>query len=268
MSGWAGIETFADVSFLGGDREEKLDAYLPDLAPWPGLRPAVIVIHGGGWAQGDKAEPRQRKIAAALTERGYAVFSINYRLTHFSGEILKSPPVRSCWPDCLHDCLAAVRFVRANAASWRVDPARLAFFGLSAGAHLALLAAGTALRDRDVLSTVSAIISFYGPHDVREIGSRWHFGEPCEDAIAVREAASPVLHFGPGLPPVFVAHGLEDQTVPVRFARELAAGLERHGVACESHLLPGAGHGFDLDSPFADLRAPVAAFLARHLAFF
>ncbi len=262
-------ETFAkkhgDLAFLSPDRDEKLDAYLPDEERWPGHRPAVVLIHGGGWVKGDKAEPRQTQIAATLTRRGFAVFSINYRLTQFSGEILKSQPVRSCWPECLDDCRAAVRFVRQGAERWRVDPRRIALFGLSAGAHLAMLAAVTAYRENDLSSAVSSVIEFYGPHDLREIGSRWHFGEPLPDPAAIRAAASPVQYFAPGMPPLFLAHGLEDKTVPVYFARAIVEEFRRHGVPCEAHLIAHGVHGFSLSSPQADLRAPVLSFLEKTL---
>lgn len=256
---------FPDVAFLPPNRAEKLDVYFPDPGSWPGRRPAIILIHGGGWAKGDKAEPRQRQIGERLAGVGYAVFSINYRLTQFAGEILKSPPIRTCWPDCLEDCVAAVAFVRENADKWTVAPERIALFGLSAGGHLALLTAGHLVSDQKTERPVSAVLSFYGPHDVRELGSKWQFGEPCDDPVAVREAASPIRYFNRSFPPVFVAHGLEDRTVPIEFSEEIVELLGREGVPCESHFIPGAGHGFDLDTSGVSLSIPVISFLRKHL---
>src|SRR5688572_3661461 len=110
-----------DVAYLAPDRSEKLDLYLP-ADPAPGkLSPALVWIHGGGWTGGTKNEARAKNVCGTLAEAGYVAVSIDYRL----GE--------RAWPTNLHDCKNAVRFLRANADRYHVDPNRIAVAGGSAG---------------------------------------------------------------------------------------------------------------------------------------
>lgn len=268
MSHFAGISVHRDVPFLADDRGESLDAYLPDPRIWRGPHPVVIVVHGGGWAKGDKSEHRQIEIAEVLVTNGYAVFSINYRLTEFSGEILKSPVTRSSWPDCLNDCREALRFVSSQAEVWNLDPARIALFGLSAGAHLALLTSLTTGHPiLDVLHgrfPVACVVYFYGVFDLPQIGGRWKFGERHADPKAVRRLASPASHLCPEAPPIFVAHSRADTTIPVAQSLQLLEKLGALGVPHRSRILESAPHGFGIRSEFGDLRPEVLAFLADH----
>lgn len=257
-----------DVKFLSDDRMECLDAYLPDSQVWSGPHPVVVVIHGGGWAKGDKAERRQVEISRDLAANGYAVFAINYRLTEFSGEILKSAPTRSCWPDCLHDCREALRFASTQKAAWNLDPSRTALFGLSAGAHLALLCAVTTghpeLDRTDGSFPVSCVIYFYGVFKLPEIGARWRFGELHPDPAAVRRQASPATHLGTACPPVLVFHGDADATVPVTQSFELSRRLEDLKVPHRTRILEAAPHGFGIRSEAGDLRREILMFLGDH----
>ena len=117
----------ADVSYLAPDRAEKLDLYLP-AAPTKGtLSRAVVWIHGGGWTGGVKTENRAKEICATLAAAGYVAVSVDYRLG------------AGAWPHNLHDCKNAVRFLRAHAAKYQLDPERIAVAGGSAGGHLALM---------------------------------------------------------------------------------------------------------------------------------
>ncbi len=128
-----------------------------------GGRPAVIFIHGGGWRMGDKNQSRVRFVE--LAERGYVVFSINYRL---SGQAV--------FPACVEDCKAAVRWVRANAGTYNVDGERIGLWGASAGAHLAALMAVSSdaefrTADRgDQSSRVSCVVAYFGVYDLRDVG--------------------------------------------------------------------------------------------------
>jgi len=265
----SGSGVHRDVPFLAGDRGERLDAYLPDPGIWRGPHPVVIVIHGGGWAKGDKAERRQVEIAELLVGNGYAVFSINYRLMEFAGEILKSPVTRSCWPDCLNDCREALRFSSGRAEAWNLDPSRIALFGLSAGAHLALLTSlTTGHPELDVLPRrfpVACVVYFYGVFDLLPIGGRWKFGEMHTAPRAVRHLASPATHLCRGAPPILVVHSKADATVPVAQSLQLLEKLEMHGVPHRSRILDSAPHGFGIRTEFGDLRPEILAFLADHI---
>src|SRR5687767_114322 len=124
-----------DLSFLAAGRAEKLDLYLPETPPAGKLFPAVVWIHGGGWAGGTKNEARAKNICGILARAGYVAISVDYRL----GE--------GAWPTNLFDCKNAVRFLRAHAAEYHLDPNRIAVAGGSAGGHLALMVALTTGRE-------------------------------------------------------------------------------------------------------------------------
>lgn len=112
-----------DVPYLGEGRIEKADLYIP-VERGTTLRPAVVDIHGGGWAKGDKGDRREVNICTNLAANGYVAMSINYRLQTQHG-----PPA---WPQNLHDCKTAVRWLRASAGRLRVDPGKIGVIGGSA----------------------------------------------------------------------------------------------------------------------------------------
>lgn len=267
-----------DVEFLEPGRMEKLDLYLP----FPASRapvPAVVWIHGGGWIDGDKARAREKNIGSILASDGFVVASINYRL---------GP---DAWPQNLLDCKNAVRFLRANAKKYGIDPDRIAVMGGSAGGHLALMTGFTAGQQSlepavpypGVSSAVSAIGDFYGVTNHLTRQETDSTGKPTgrtrqpkhEEEIfgpdrAVWAAASPVNHVRPGIPPVLVLHGKADATVDFGQSVELVEKLRTHGVPHEFIELDSIGHTFDLQfwsnrrMP-RDLSGPVLRFLDRHL---
>jgi acetyl esterase/lipase len=263
-----GATLTSNVPFLPDHRSERLDLWLPDPALFGGPRPAVVLIHGGGWAKGDKAEYRQRQTAEWLASEGYAVLSVNYLLSKFAGEILKSQPTRSCWPECLHDCRAALLMAGERAKLWNIDPNRISLLGFSAGAHLALLTAVTnghpELDRHGGKATAACVLAFYGIYDLHPLASRWCFGEPAENPQQLQRQASPVSYLHANVPPVFLAHGESDKTVPVQQTSLLAEKLAELKVPHDVILLPKAPHGFRITSEFGDLRPSVLAFLEAH----
>jgi acetyl esterase/lipase len=276
----AGIVVQPDVAYLAADRKERLDLYLPADRSRPVA--AVVWVHGGGWMNGDRARAREKNIGYTLASWGYAVASISYTLG------------KGAWPHNLHDVKNAVRFLRVHGAQYGIDPDRLAVAGGSAGGHLALLAGFTAGKDWEptapypgVSNAVRAIVDFYGPtHHLsrvkadkqgratteRHMGNAvdvFAGGDPSNHAALV--ASSPVTHVAPGVPPVFIVHGLADPTVFHGQSTELAEALSKAGVPHELILLSGVGHTFDLDTwndrPLGhDLRTPVRRFLDQWLA--
>ena len=276
-----------NVAFLAPDRAEKLDIYLP-AAPAAGapLAPAVVWIHGGGWVGGTKNEARAKNICTTLAAAGYVAVSIDYRL----GD--------GAWPTNLHDCKNAVRFLRAHAAEYRLDPNRIAVAGGSAGGHLALMVGltgddpafeptGTTTPYPGVSSSVRAIGNFYGITNLLTRQKTDAKGKPTGELVdggaakvygATREAdpalwrkVSPVTHVRKNSPPVMILHGRADATVDYEQAVELAAVLKQQGVSHELHLIDGIGHTFDLQTwnkkPLPqDLRPIFLAFLERNLA--
>lgn len=277
----AGVEVRKDVVFLSADREEKLDVYLPPGWSPDDRRPALVWIHGGGWFGGSKENRREVNVCRALARAGYVSVSVDYRL----GD--------GAWPQNLRDCRDGVRFLRARAREWGVDPARIAVAGGSAGGHLALMVAYTAgAADAGsgsgypgVSSAVTCVIDLYGITDLRKRrvtnpdgtltderrpgGPAQVFGTTDLDSDRLR-AASPVAHVTAESPPTLILHGRADTTVDYGQAMLLAAALERHGVPHQLVLIDGVGHTFDLHSwkgqPIpVDVEGVVLRFLHRYL---
>ena len=263
-----------DIPFLGEERSEKMDAYLPpDSFSRP--VPAVIFIHGGGWTGGHRSDGVPAGICRTLAKNGYAAFSIDYRLnTASKTEDGKTVITKVVWPENFYDCNTAVRYVRKNAEKFGVDPDRIAIMGASAGAHLALLVAATADSAKwnagglytETGNDLAAVVEFYGRHDVSR-DRRQHIAgsTPEETAVNVTDA-SPVTHLTAAMPPVLAVQGDADKIVPVTYGRELVERLKTLGVPHEYIEIPGAGHSFDLKPPQQDLTPAVLDFLSRYLA--
>lgn len=263
-----------DIAYLGDERAEKLDAYLPP-PEFAGPHPAVLVIHGGGWRIGDKAQGREVDFGRTLSARGYAVFSINYLLNAEEKDPVtgRLTPRRIAWPQNFHDCKSALRWIRAEAARHHVDPSRIAVMGGSAGGHLAMLVGATvddAAGNRHGLYTeqsnaVSCILNFYGQYDVRGQSVSPLLGAPGDVVLAESAAASPVTYLTANTPPMFITHGTADDIIPVERSRLLAAHLRKLGAEFEYIEIEGAPHSYGLQPKQRDLRPDVFAFLEKHL---
>jgi acetyl esterase/lipase len=247
------IETHAiDYGSADGHRLQ-----LDILAPEPradALMPAVVYIHGGGWAGGERVWTPNR----ILAEAGFFTVSISYRFSH-----------QAIFPAQIHDVKAAIRWVRANAGRYGVDPARIGIWGHSAGGHLAALAAVTAgmpeLEGQGGNpghdSSVQAVIPISAPldflvdwyavqripvgHDTAGV-IRQLFGGLPEHRRDLARLASPLWHAGPDSPPHLLIHGELDDVVPVSQARAYVSALRRLGQPrAELIELPGVDHMAD-----------------------
>ena len=250
-----------------GGRDLVCDVYRPPGDVPPGGRPAVLLVHGGSWRQGDRSQLRGYGIL--LGRAGYVCVAPEYRLL---GE--------SPWPAAIEDVKAALRWVRASAASLGVDAGRIAVEGNSAGAHLALLAAGTpdvaALEgsggNEGVSSSVAAVVAVYAPTSFFADASLRESGglpflvlaeEGDEEAAAL---ASPVRHVSPSFPPTFLVHGTTDTTVPVSASVRMYEALVEAGVPTELHLYAEQPHAFDAQPQFGrQVAAEMLLFLDRYL---
>jgi acetyl esterase/lipase len=272
-----------DLPYADLSPAQKLDIYWP--AEGDGPFPVILSIHGGAFMGGDK---RDIQVIPMLegTRRGYAVVSLNYRM---SGE--------ACFPALVHDVKAAIRWVRANAATYLLDPDRLATWGGSAGGYLSLMAGVTAgLPELEDLSLgnpalscrVQAVVDWFGPTNfllmdeqlaasgLAPIPGEEHSGPHSPESLLLGQQitrvpelvrlANPETYVRPGLPPFFIQHGDRDNTVPhqqsVNMANRLAAVLGPGGVTLE--LLPGVGHGGPAFETAENL-AKVFAFLDQAL---
>jgi acetyl esterase/lipase len=270
-SATASVKETQDIPYLGKGRKEKLDAYLPILSDGQ-LAPAVVYIHGGGWAIGDKASGKERAIPIALSKEGYAVFSINYHLTRFAGKKWKSEIKTPGWPQNIYDCKSAVRYVRKNAAKYKIDPNRIAVMGSSAGGHLALLTAlsyeNQKLNDgalyTDVSCRVKCVISLCGIPDIRIWGGDAFMGSDPKANAQEWALASPVTHLSEKSPPIMLIHGDKDLTVDVSLSTKFAEMLTQKKHPHKLIIVKNAGHNLQLKSKANDLTPNVVKFLDKY----
>ena len=220
-----------------------------------GKHPALVVVHGGSWRNGDKGEGSTDPTITnrIFAGRGITVYDIEYRLVP-----------GSTFPAQLEDVICALGYIRAHAAADNVDPERVALLGRSAGAHLALLAAYRAGHDPvpdgcGPPATVRGVISLYGPTDlaydqrvpaipdlIGGSGAIEDFLGGTPDALpALYAQATPQSALDHPVPPTLLIHGLADQIVKPHNSSSLAAALSRNGAAVALVELPWAGHGFD-----------------------
>ena len=260
-----GITIEQDVEYGNVDGDSlTLDAYLPEQG---GPHPAIVHIHGGGWRNGDKSS--YAVDAVTWAKAGVASFSLNYRLSTVA-----------TYPAAIDDCVAAVKFIRANSARFNIDIDRMAVRGGSAGGHLALMmaflepnadetnAAGQPIKNRFVCAATK--------NPPTDLSAADMAGEPALVAFmagTVEEHSddyrqgSPVTHVSVDDPPVLMMHGTEDRTVPYTQATLLEALLKQTGVPVELITVQGAGHGLRNGAPEA-VRAALQRendFIAEHL---
>ena len=279
----AGLEVHADLEY--GTREDGTLLTLDVCAPAPEVstrvvsrrsstteaaaRPAVVSIHGGSWARGDKANADWRNVCLWLASEGFVAASVNYRLV---------PDAR--FPAAIDDVALAVEWLRApeQAERFGIDPAWIGAFGGSAGGNLAALLGTSGEGDLDEGSRVAAVAELSGPMGLTaaELGadgaSTWlqsivgdYLG--CTPGAAAEECpqstdASPASRIDPSDPPFFIGHA-EHEVVPAGQSTRFAAALAAAGVPVEVAVVPGDLHSIGiLDEA---LRARVAAFLHAHL---
>ncbi|MDQ5871045.1 MAG: alpha/beta hydrolase [Acidobacteriota bacterium] len=258
-------KTWDIVYANAGDTELRLDLVQPAAAKEPG--PAVLVIHGGAWREGAKEE--NRKLLIDFARRGYVAISPQYRF---------SPKDR--FPAQVLDVKAAVRWIRSNASSLKVDPARIGAMGFSAGGHLALMLGLTGPADgfdagvpaSAPSSRVQAVVGFYPPVDLAapdfsEFAKglvKDFLGASAKERPDLAAKASPLTFVDRGDAPVLLFQGTSDELVPesqtVRFARALTTA----GVKGRVELLVGAKHGF-AGEEYTEAMEDTFAFFARHL---
>jgi acetyl esterase/lipase len=237
---------FRDLVYSTHPRPLRLDLYTPEgTSP----HPVVVWVHGGGWQSGSKTVAPNHP-ALRQRSRGYAVASVEYRL---SGE--------ATFPAQIQDVKAAVRYLRANADRFGLDPDRFAAWGSSAGAHLVALlgtSAGAppfddpAQGNASLSSAVQAVVDWFGPTDFRLQSASHQLPDSPESRLLgcavplcperVREA-NPVSYVGPADPPFLIQHGSRDATVEPVSSEVLHAALLAAGVPSTHVVLPGAGHG-------------------------
>ena len=272
---------FANVVYASKSSAQKVDLFLPSTGKGP--FPLIIKIHGGAFKSGDKA--MEESAVPSYTAKGYAVASLNYRLS-----------CEAIYPAAVQDVKAAVRFLRANATKYKLDPNRFAAWGESAGANLAAMIAvtGSVQSDLDdatlgnakVSSAVQAMVGWYGPYDFLSMDAQFKASPPAAcngtaqshdpadspesiysggtiQTTAAAKKASPITWVATAkkLPPFILATGDSDCLVPNQQSSTFNAALIKAGATSSFTLLKGASHG---DSAFDTTQtAPALAFLKK-----
>ncbi len=234
-------------------------------------RPVIVFIHGGAWRGGDKSNGHGNLIPFAASGN-YFCASVGYRLT---GEAI--------WPAQIHDCKAAIRWLKANAQKYNIDPEKIGVWGPSAGGHLvSLLGTSGDVKELegsngspDRTSRVACVVDFFGPSDFlafakfkrtempasRESPESTLFGGKVEEKRELARQASPVTYASADDPPFLIVHGTDDPLVPLEQAELMYSALKKAGADATFVKILGGGHGFG--GPEVDAR--VRAFFARHL---
>jgi acetyl esterase/lipase len=258
-----------DIEYVpGGHERQRLDLYLPKEADPSGKRPLIVWVHGGAWLGGNKERPP----ALRFVNQGYAVASINYRLSQ-----------QAIFPAQIEDCKAAIRWLRANASQYHYDPNRIGVWGASAGGHLvALLGTTGDVKGFDVgpnagvSSRVQAVCDFFGPtdftkmssfpstmkHDAPDSPESKLIGGPIQENKDKVQRANPITYVTKDDPPFLIVHGDKDPLVPHNQSEILLDALQKAGVEASLYTVPGGGHGGFKDPQVDTL---VASFFQKHL---
>lgn len=248
-------------------RELKMDIY-PAAGGGTTAGPAVIMIHGGAWVAGRKED--MTPLAKAFAEKGLTVANVQYRLGNQTTK----------WPAMLDDVQTAVRFLRANAAKYNIDPKRIGSTGASAGGHLAMFLGVSETRDTKatefpgVSSKVTAVFNFFGPCDMSQPFPpmldgvyKLLLGKDKRDAGEEIRSASPINFVDKTSAPMFIYQGMDDPLVKPEQAKIAEAKYREFGGVCEVRYLKGVAHEIKATDPEA-VKAVDAGieFLRKHLA--
>lgn len=225
-----------------------LDLHLP--AASGGLLPVVVGLPGGGWRTCDKAS-----VPRFLVDHGFALACVNYRISS-----------NAIAPASVHDCKAAVSWIRANAHDYALRPDRMGVYGASAGGHLAaLLGVSDGVKELESEgarlspgTAVQAVCAVCGPMDLARIGIpeirdqcpilydviSQYLGGPIAERTELARLISPLTYVSDRCPPMLLMHGAADDRVPVEETTLFHKALQETGAKSSLSLIEGAGHGW------------------------
>lgn len=269
IKGPPGVKVLEDLAYREGNAAWRLDLAMPEKTGTT-PRPGIVFVHGGGWRGGDKRQGYFLKGALDYAQRGYVCISVNYRLT---GE--------AHFPACIEDVKCAVRWFRAQAKEYNLDPDRIGAYGDSAGAHLVAML-GVAGPDAklegdgpypDQPSLVQAVCCSATPTDFSNWGAPGKpfpresdlLGGKPETHAERRKQASPISHVSGKSPPFLIIHGTADKTVPFSQGEAFSDALKKAGVKDVTFLkVDGASHGVFAQNA-TDTKPEMEKFFARVL---
>jgi acetyl esterase/lipase len=247
------VAVFRDMQYRDANKQWRLDLAMKK-DPRAKPRPAIVVIHGGGWVEGDKssfssAKNRVPGNIVDFAKLGFVAVTINYRL---SGE--------APFPAALQDCKCAVRWLRAHAKDYNLDPRNIGAYGNSAGGHLAMLLGMVGKEaglegdgsNQDQSSAVQAVVSDSGPIDLldqhkhgklQKAIEKFLDGPPGAGREALYKQSSPIYQISAKTPPLLLIYGCADGQVPIEAADRFVVALGQAGLKDLSYYrLAGVDH--------------------------
>ena len=225
-----------------GDRSLEADLFLPPIDSKE--RPAILIVHGGGWREGDKTQ--LRGYAILLARLGFVTLSTSYRLS-----------TEAVWPAQIQDVNCALRYLRASSDSLDIDPERIGISGNSAGGHLALMAGAKNKKfegqggNNNESSHVKAVCAIYPPARIKKLDNT----DPLDNAFLALmggeakqsdyDKASPINYINKDYVPTMLIHGSKDNVVSLRDTNDLYEKLIANKVPSEIHIFSEEDHAFD-----------------------
>ena len=243
----------------GADSSNKMDVYLP--ANRTKTTPVVLMLHGGFWIGGDKAD--LSTYARYFRNQGFAVANINYRLVKQNGVNIH--------PAQMEDMQKAVQFIVSKASSWSISPEKIGAIGVSSGGHLALLYTYAYNND----DKIKAVVSVAGPTNFTDASAATDFqkgivagflGAPFQPSSDLYAAASPITHVDANTKPTLIIHGKLDVVVPYQHSVDLHNKLDELHVANKLIAVDGAGHEDVINNAnMEDLLGEASAWFSTYL---
>lgn len=248
-----------NVSY-GTDAMQTMDIYLPAGRTTSATK-ALILVHGGAWVGGDKADMNDAVTTFKTLLPDFAVFNINYRLAAL--------PSANLWPTQMNDMNAAFDFIVGKSAEYKFNSNRIVLGGASAGAHLALLKAY-----KQNTGNIKAVVDMFGPTDMKDMYTQntsyqplltiFMSGTPATNPAAYTNA-SPLFAVNSSSAPTIILHGTADNVVPISESDSLNVRLGNAGVPKQYEKYAGEGHGIWSALNTADAYAKIAAFIKLHV---
>lgn len=240
------VRLTSDVSYSTVSPSCVLDIAEPIGFGSEGLRPAIVIIHGGGWSAGSKHDPVYRDLLIDYALQGYVTISVNYRL------VQEAP-----FPACIQDVKCAIRWLKAHAQELRVDPERIGCTGHSAGGHLSLMVA---------VSTENEALEGDGPwHEYSSSVSCAVGGAPPTEIQGVKDTEYwPIGYIRGGQPPILILQGSEDPIVRPNLTDDYVEKMRKAGSNVDYIRIPGA-HDVAFNAGLEITKPAMDAFFARHL---
>jgi acetyl esterase/lipase len=253
--------TDINVSYGTDPSYQKFDIYLPANRTDTGTK-VIVFVHGGSWIAGDKSDFNQTIASLKMAMPNYAFVNINYRLAQL--------PSTNIWPVQLDDVKSCFNYLDSKASYYHINTNKIAVFGASAGAHLAML---KAYQD-NANKKIKAVVNLFGPTEMKDL---YNFqsasnqqliavflnGTP-SSAAAAYNSASPLYAVTSAAPPTITFHGTADLTVPLSNSTKLDSALVANNVISNFNKYAGEGHGFS-DSTNAKVFAKSIAFINTYL---